>query len=314
MKRKILIIICSFLFAMSVGVLLFSTIGPGGTTHVCASALENGSEFPTCTDDYSPELHFWDIPIIVPFILTVISIIFFVKSVIRIKKEDIRPKKKKIIKSTVRLIIAVTVAVLFGVFSNYFYQKVADMYTVASKPIIYLYPEAETTASVKLGYPDLLTVSYPEYSSEWTVLAKPNGDLFDLETGKQLYSLYYESYNSLDFSVQDEGFVVKSEDVADFLDEKLTVLGLNYKEREEFIVYWLPVLKQNPYNYIRFATDEEIEKNMPLNISPAPDSVIRVLMTYKGLSKPIAVKEQQLSSPSREGFVAVEWGGTELNN
>ena len=33
-------------------------------------------------------------------------------------------------------------------------------------------------------------------------------------------------------------------------------------------------------------------------------------MTFKGLDNPIDVKEQELVTPERNGFVAVEWGGT----
>ena len=56
----------------------------------------------------------------------------------------------------------------------------------------------------------------------------------------------------------------------------------------------------------------EINENMPLEINPNPDIVIRVLMTFKGLDNPIDVKEQELTTPKRTGFVAVEWGGTEI--
>ena len=51
---------------------------------------------------------------------------------------------------------------------------------------------------------------------------------------------------------------------------------------------------------------------MLLEISPTPDTLIRVLMTYKGLDEPIEVEEQILETPERTGFVAVEWGGTEI--
>ena len=51
---------------------------------------------------------------------------------------------------------------------------------------------------------------------------------------------------------------------------------------------------------------------MPLTIEPNPDTTIRVLMTFKGLNEPIDVKEQKLTTPERKGFVAVEWGGTEI--
>lgn len=52
---------------------------------------------------------------------------------------------------------------------------------------------------------------------------------------------------------------------------------------------------------------------MPLEINPNPDTIIRVLMTFKGLKNAINVQEQQLETPDRTGFVAVEWGGTEID-
>lgn len=180
------------------------------------------------------------------------------------------------------------------------------------KPIIYLYPTEETETSVKLLNAEKITCSYPKYIDEWNVLAKTNGDLIDLNTGRNLYSLYYESESVEKFSVSQEGFVVKGEDSAKFLEEKLEILGLTEREVEEFIIYWLPKLESNKYNYIRFATNEEINNNMPLEINPNPDTVIRVLMTFKGLENPIDVEEQKLITPERKGFVAVEWGGTEI--
>ena len=183
---------------------------------------------------------------------------------------------------------------------------------VAFKPIIYLYPEEEQEISVKLKYNDAITVSYPKYTNGWKVLAKENGTLTDIATNRKLYSLYYECQNTYNFQIEKDGFIVKGEEVAEFLEEKLAILGLTEREAEEFIIYWLPKLEANSYNYIRFATIDEIDANMPLEINPNPDTVIRVLMTFKGLDKPIEIQEQQLTSPERCGFVAVEWGGTEI--
>ena len=92
----------------------------------------------------------------------------------------------------------------------------------------------------------------------------------------------------------------------------MAILGLTEREANEFIIYWLPVLEANEYNYIRFETMEEINENMPLEIRPTPDTVIRIVMEFKGLERPIEVKEQQLVTPTRTGFTVVEWGGTEL--
>jgi len=182
------------------------------------------------------------------------------------------------------------------------------------KPIIYLYPEAKTDVIVKLGAPQNLTVSYPKYADGWNVTAYPNGDLIDKATGKKLYSLYWEGKKENKNIDKSTGFVVKGEDSAKFLEEKLDVLGLNYKEKEEFIVYWLPKLEANAYNYIYFESAEEIEKDMPLELSVQPDTIIRVRMVFEGLIEKKDVKEQVLTlAPERRGFTVVEWGGIDLN-
>lgn len=179
------------------------------------------------------------------------------------------------------------------------------------KPIIYLYPEEEIEVSVKLGSPEKLAISYPLYDDGWEVLARPTGELKDLKTGRELYSLYWEG-NSKDFEVTDEGFVVPRDEAAEFLEDKLAILGLTERETEEFIVYWLPKMMENEYNYVRFATTEEIEDYMPLIIDPSPDTSIRVLMVLRGLDKPVSVIEQELGpTPERNGFTVVEWGGAE---
>jgi len=182
---------------------------------------------------------------------------------------------------------------------------------IVAKPIIYIYPQEEIEISVKLGYPEKITCSYPKYVDGWNVIARPEGNLIDKETERNLYALYWEGINTLNTEIKD-GFVVKGEDTIKFLEEKLEILGLNEIEAEEFIVYWLPKLEANKYNYIRFATMEEINEDMPLEFSVEPDTLIRVLMEFKGLEEYIEVPEQKLETPERKGFVVVEWGGTEL--
>jgi hypothetical protein len=65
-------------------------------------------------------------------------------------------------------------------------------------------------------------------------------------------------------------------------------------------------MENNKYNLIRFETIEEQNKNMPLNITPIPDTVIRVMMDWKAIDEPIDIPEQQLSTPERNGFTVVE--------
>ena len=182
----------------------------------------------------------------------------------------------------------------------------------SGKPIIYLYPEEEMNITVKLGRPQDILVSYPEYEGEWNVLARPDGSLVDLDTGRNLYALYYEGRYTANNNME-EGFVVKGSDTISFLEEKLEILGLNEREAEEFIVYWLPKMQDNNYNYIYFMDIDEINEVMPLYISEEPDTLIRVLMQFKPLNEYMEVKEQELEKVDRNGFVVVEWGGTELS-
>ena len=176
------------------------------------------------------------------------------------------------------------------------------------KPIIYLYPEKTMNVSVKLGNPELLAYDYPSYNDGWNVTASPNGTLKD-SNNREYYALFWEGKDHKS-TIHDEGFVVKGEESAKFLEKKLKVLGLTDKEANEFIIYWLPQLENSPYNYFYFETQSEIDNYMPLIINPTPDTVIRIQMDFKNLDKPIKVKEQKLLSPKRNGFTVVEWGGS----
>ena len=181
------------------------------------------------------------------------------------------------------------------------------------KPIIYLYPEEITNVTVELGMPQNITHSYPKYVAPWQVQAEPNGDLTDLKTGRHYYALYWEGKNIVSTNTPTEGFIVKGSDTVSFLEEKLDLLGLTEREANEFIIYWLPKLESSPYNFIRFQTLKEQNQNMPLLITPVPQTLIRVMMEYTPLNKPIKIMKQKLPKPpKRSGFTVVEWGGTQL--
>lgn len=192
------------------------------------------------------------------------------------------------------------------------FEEIQKDQLVVDKPVIYLYPEKEMEVSIKLVHKDNITCSYPKYNSGWNVIANPNGTLKDIQTGRELYSLYYEAIPTIKPQMTNEGFVVKGEDTIAFLEDKLAILGLNEREAEEFIIYWLPILESNKYNYIRFATTKEIDEMIPIEINPAPQTTIRVMMFFKGLENPIEIKEQTIAQQNRNGFTVIEWGGCEL--
>lgn len=182
---------------------------------------------------------------------------------------------------------------------------------VAYKPVLYLYPEETTKITVNFQKEELLTTTYPKFQDEWTVTAYPNGDLYD-SNNNYYYGLYWEELDNTKVSFT-EGFYVSEDNAISFLEEKLTILGLNAKEKNEFIMYWLPILENNKHNLVYFESTEDLQKDNKLLIEPQPDTLIRIRMHVKKISKETTIKEQKLTTQNRQGFTAVEWGGILYN-
>jgi hypothetical protein len=183
--------------------------------------------------------------------------------------------------------------------------------TMDKKPVIYLYPETATEVDVKLDYAGKLTCTYPKYQNGWNVIAEPDGTLKDVKTGKEYSYLFWEGESKVKYDLS-KGYVVKGEDTAEFLQEKLAQIGLLPKEYNEFIVYWLPEMEDNPYNLITFQ-NEVYTNSAVLTVNPKPDSVLRVFMAYKELERPIKIESPEITPFERKGFTVVEWGGTEID-
>jgi len=174
------------------------------------------------------------------------------------------------------------------------------------KPVIYLYPEETTEVSVKVELNGVFTATYPEYGDGWTVTARPDGTLTDAD-GREYYCLFWEALLPAADMTFDQGFCVAGKDTAAFLEQTLKEIGLTDKEANEFIIYWLPQMEHNPYNLISFQTDA-YEDAAKLVIDPAPDSVLRVFMTWKPVLSEVEIQPQTFEPFTREGFTAVEWG------
>lgn len=182
---------------------------------------------------------------------------------------------------------------------------------LTAKPVIYLYPQEETSVTVQLDYDGVFTTTYPAYDDGWNVLAQPDGTLTDPETGRQYYCLFWEGVSDMEYDFS-EGFCVAGRDTAAFLEHALAELGLTEREANEFLIYWLPQMEGNAYNLLSFQT-EAYTDHARLTITPEPDSVLRVYMAWKALDAPVELPEQTLEGFEREGFTVVEWGGCQVS-
>jgi len=184
-------------------------------------------------------------------------------------------------------------------------------FALSAKPILYLYPKVTTTVSVKVSIDGRLTCTYPEHGADgWkNFIANPDGTLV-FPDGKKYYALYWEGLQSTqwDFS---QGWCVRGEDTAAFLEWALAKQGLTEREANEFIVYWLPLMQDNIYNVISFQTTAYAD-SAALEITPAPDSLLRVFMAYYAADAEVEMEPQELKAFERQGFTVVEWGGSEV--
>jgi hypothetical protein len=195
-------------------------------------------------------------------------------------------------------------------------KMIEDKITViTAKPIIYLYPETETSIEIKLKVKGELATTYPKYNNGWQVVASPNGDLTDSIGNKYSY-LFWDGYQNIgsDIINSKEGFIVKKDSAIYFLETVLPKLNLTAKERNDFIVYWLPVLERNEYCFVSFYTEEKYNSIAEITTNPKADTEIRVFMWIRPIEKPFETKPQVFEAIERKGFTLVEWGGSVIHH
>jgi len=180
------------------------------------------------------------------------------------------------------------------------------------KPVIYLYPEKPMNISVKVRPGNGISFSDPEYGKDgWNVFADTQSNILNLKDGKTYPYLFWEGQGDVPYQIPSTGFVVAEGKLSIFLDEKLKLLGLNDKEAFDFKEFWVPKMleERTPYYFVTFLSQRFTDLNAPLSIFPKPDTVVRVLMDYKGMDQYEQVSEPKINTPERKGFTAVEWGG-----
>lgn len=205
------------------------------------------------------------------------------------------------------------------------------------KPVVYLYPETPTEVSVSFNAPTKLDVAIPSYANGWKVLAKPTGELVDLQTqytncssidssrvgseyaqkacteNKYPY-IYWAGQSYLPtYPKQTQGWYVAKTDLATTLNAKLDEIGLSAKEKSDMLEYWLPYLQKQPQNFFRisFVQTKAMNLVVPMTVTPQPKSVYRVFLDWEAYNaKPEGqIQPQKLEHITRDGFTLIEWGG-----
>lgn len=189
----------------------------------------------------------------------------------------------------------------------------SEIMILTEKPVIYLYPEKTTDVNVEVIPTGKMIFTYPKYDNGWDVVAHPDGKLL---VGDDAYNyLFWESEeptSSLNENMS-EGFVISGKESTAFLEEKLTLAGLNSREKTDFITYWAPRMVQHENVFVQFKFNEECNSFAELKVDPVPDQSYRIYMLWKPANAMlIAPRPQEIPELTRKGFTLVEWGGQEL--
>lgn len=225
-----------------------------------------------------------------------------------------------------KLIIIVICGFIIGLIIGWINANYARIGGALAKPVIYIYNTNINSSDIDITInKEKLSFEYPYRTNNWWyvktnnngIIVYPNkNDRNKNINGKEYNYLFWEDI-SKDFPYSfDEGFCIKGKDTRYFLENTLYKLGMNSKEINEFIVYWLPKMENNKYNVISFQTDN-YNKSYPLIIKPNADNVLRVFMAFYPSNNYINIKEQSLDKVKnnfeRDGLYIVEWGGSELD-
>jgi hypothetical protein len=171
------------------------------------------------------------------------------------------------------------------------------------KPAVYLYPEEDSQVSVALDINGKLTEDIPSYNNGWNVFVTKEGLIEN-----QYDYLFYEAELNY-YEIPEEGWIVPFNELASWFESNLEAMGLNEKESFQFQEYWLNRLPEANFYEVKLMSENFLNENMDLIISPKPDTEIRLDFYFKALDESYEINNPEILTPSRNGFTVVEWGG-----
>jgi hypothetical protein len=183
------------------------------------------------------------------------------------------------------------------------------------KPVVYLYPREKTSVKVVVEPVGEFSAQYPRTEhGTWQMVAMPDGTLFDPRTEKKYSYLFWEADHLATLAIDvARAHCVRGDDAERFLDDVSMKLGLNDKERTDFVSFWVPALSQNPLSLVQLMIGAEVEAIAKMTVTPRPDAELRLFMMFQRVPEPVACGAPAVPMVKRTGFTVVEWGGVNLD-
>lgn len=199
--------------------------------------------------------------------------------------------------------------------------KISQQMIFVDKPVIYLYNEQEINFTLNLETKGDLSFTYPQLpkNNTWKMKTLKNGNLLS-ESGKEYPYLFWEAkqnLNSFKQTTANSQEIILGVNLVSYFESELSKLGLNYKEKTDFITYWCPKFNSSENVLVQFYLDENCEVIGKLNINPKPKNIRRIYVTFQKnplIHENFKTKKLETTAFNREGFTVIEWGGSEIMN
>lgn len=82
-------------------------------------------------------------------------------------------------------------------------------------------------------------------------------------------------------------------------------MKIKFLSQNKFIQFWLPILEKNEINFIHFWINDDYNGICKSQITPKPDSEIRLFMDFYNLENPIEIQMQKLIPIDTNGFTYI---------
>ncbi len=176
------------------------------------------------------------------------------------------------------------------------------------KPNIYFYTDLDKQVTVRFVYPQLVTVSIPDYASGWDVLLTED-DVLITEDGEKFSFLFYESITSKSLFQTEAGYEIAAESREELFAQILSEMGFNEAEIADFIEFWGERLEEG-VDYIMYPQDTEtVDLAMPVIVDPSPKTIERIWFVFEEDEGQSVEEPEEITVERDDKYALVEWGG-----
>lgn len=182
------------------------------------------------------------------------------------------------------------------------------------KPVIYLYTANKEPFSLKIKTKAELQFTYPVYKDEWKGTASPDGTI-QINGANYPYLFWDAQLPVEDLKLNwDEADQIEGSNGVNYLENQLTRVGFNTKEKTDFITYWGPRIQKLKYVEILWIQNKDADAIASLETYPhfKQNRVYLVFREINKLKEKYLILKNPLTPIDHSGFCLVEWGGIEI--